>query len=174
LQRPVASERLIEIASQLGSDVPFFLVGGTALGLDRGTELYPLADAPAYPGLVVVPGIHVSTPDAYRLLQRSTEIPNTPGMTRTERLAHALAAGLEPKCWGCSNDFEGPVFGMHPEIGAAKRKLIRAGAQVAMMTGSGSAVFGLFASRQQRDAAAAKFPVAYRISLVTRARYHKG
>jgi 4-diphosphocytidyl-2-C-methyl-D-erythritol kinase len=172
LKRPIHSGRLIEIGSRLGSDVPFFLIGGTALGLGRGTELYPLADAPAFPALLVAPAVHVSTAEAYRLLQRTAVAPEH--VNHTERLALALAAKLEPRLWGCSNDFEVPVLAMHAEIAAAKRKLLRAGAQVAMMTGSGAAVFGLFASKEQRDTAAAKFSTVYRISLVSRARYHKG
>src|SRR6185437_2526648 len=54
-------DRRHAIATQLGSDVPFFLQGGTALGLGRGEELYPLPDLPASRGLLVLPGIHSST-----------------------------------------------------------------------------------------------------------------
>ena len=61
---------LSEIAAGLGSDVPFFLHGGTALGLGRGEELYPLPDMPSLPVLVLAPPLHVSTPEAYRALGR--------------------------------------------------------------------------------------------------------
>src|SRR5262249_48591317 len=61
---------LIELGSSLGSDVPFFLIGGTALGLGRGTELYPLPEVREEPILVVAPGVHVSTPEAYKALGR--------------------------------------------------------------------------------------------------------
>src|SRR5579864_7807607 len=57
---------LIRLAEELGSDVPFFLLGGTAVGLGRGTELYPLPDHPSLPALLITPGIHVPTPQAYR------------------------------------------------------------------------------------------------------------
>ena len=63
-------DRLIAIGRELGSDVPFFLLGGRAAGLGRGTELYPLPDLPSRPALVVTPPVHVSTPDAYRSLAR--------------------------------------------------------------------------------------------------------
>jgi len=62
--------RLTAIARDLGSDVPFFLLGGRAAGLGRGTELYPLPDAPAGPALLIAPPIHVSTAAAYRSLNR--------------------------------------------------------------------------------------------------------
>ena len=59
---------LLKLAEELGSDVPFFLLGGTAVALGRGTELYPLPDRRPQPGVVVVPNVHVSTPEAYRRL----------------------------------------------------------------------------------------------------------
>src|ERR1035441_894487 len=58
--------RLSAIGEQLGSDVPFFLLGGTAVGIGRGSELFPLPDAPAQRGILVAPGIHVNTAQAYR------------------------------------------------------------------------------------------------------------
>ena len=64
-------EKLIEIGASLGSDVPFFLMGGAALGLGRGTELYPLDFRVKTRALLVTPGIHVSTPEAFRALGRS-------------------------------------------------------------------------------------------------------
>src|SRR5260370_9664753 len=68
--REVPMQRLIELGAQLGSDVPFFLVGGCALGLGRGTELYPLPDPPELPALLVAPPIHASTPQAPQVLKR--------------------------------------------------------------------------------------------------------
>ena len=55
-------QRLIELGEQLGSDVPFFLLGGTAAGIGRGTELFPLPDAPAAARADRAPGVHVNTP----------------------------------------------------------------------------------------------------------------
>ena len=59
---------LCEMGEQLGSDVPFFLLGGTAVGIGRGSELFPLPDRPSPPGLLVTPGVHVSTAHAYERL----------------------------------------------------------------------------------------------------------
>ncbi len=70
LRKWVPFEKLMELAAELGSDVPFFLMGGTAVGLGRGTELYPLPDIQNLPALLISPGIHVSTPDAYLELRR--------------------------------------------------------------------------------------------------------
>src|SRR5260370_12186863 len=69
LGRKVPAAVLIEIAASLGSDVPFFLLGGRALGIGRGEEVYPLPDIPRRSILVVSPsGISISTADAYRWL----------------------------------------------------------------------------------------------------------
>src|SRR5271166_4727703 len=70
LKKPLGMEKLMELAASLGSDVPFFLLGGTAVGLGRGTEVYPLPDLASLPGLMITPGIHVSTADAYLALNR--------------------------------------------------------------------------------------------------------
>ena len=67
----VPMEVLSRIGGALGSDVPFFLHGGRALGLGRGTELYPLPDGPSEPVLLVTPGFPISTPEAYRTLSAS-------------------------------------------------------------------------------------------------------
>lgn len=68
--RKAPMELLARLAASLGSDVPFFLYGGTALGLGRGEELYPLPDAKPSPVLILAPPVHVSTPEAYRALGR--------------------------------------------------------------------------------------------------------
>ncbi|MCU1236924.1 MAG: 4-diphosphocytidyl-2-C-methyl-D-erythritol kinase, partial [Candidatus Solibacter sp.] len=64
--RALALPKLSDIAQHLGSDVPFFLLGGTAVGIGRGAELFPLPDSPSQPGLLIAPAIHVNTAQAYR------------------------------------------------------------------------------------------------------------
>jgi 4-diphosphocytidyl-2-C-methyl-D-erythritol kinase len=153
LQVRMDRDRLIGIAASLGSDVPYFLLGGTALGLGRGTELYPLPDLPAAPVLILATGLHVSTAEAYSRLGR-TEFSKR-AMNLTERFAQSIPAGEWHR--QCGNDFETSVFAVHPELASLRRKLERAGALAARMTGSGSALFGVFASRPDRDAAASRF-----------------
>ena len=169
-------EKLIDIGASLGSDVPFFLMGGTALGLGRGTELYPLDFKARTRALLVTPGIHVSTPEAFRALQRSlTWDAPSPKINTSQRVALAIGGERVAGDWTdlCSNDFESAVFRQHPQLSAIKRKLKRLGARPALMTGSGSAIFGVF--RNPEEIARAK--VAFRnervfpISFVSRARY---
>jgi 4-diphosphocytidyl-2-C-methyl-D-erythritol kinase len=150
--RVIALPRLVELGTELGSDVPFFLIGGCALGLGRGTELYPLPDPVAGPGLLVAPGVHVSTADAYRSLGRDASyVPK--GGSAVQAMALALAK--DPAGWGacCRNDFEAAVFKAHPALEKIRRQLMRRGAAVARMSGSGSALFGFFEDAQQRDGA---------------------
>lgn len=153
-------ETLRDLAARLGSDVPFFLEGGTALGLGRGEELYPLPDAPLGPVLLLAPGIHVSTPEAYAALARQLTFHSSSHSINSFRsFVWSLGEGLsrgEPAAVAV-NDFETAVFAGHPELRALKKKLRLAGARPALMTGSGSALFGVFGSREERDRAAAGF-----------------
>jgi 4-diphosphocytidyl-2-C-methyl-D-erythritol kinase len=146
LKRPLPLEKLLELAAGLGSDVPFFLLGGAAVGLGRGTELYPLPDIPSRPIVVVAPGIHVSTAAAYSMLNRESA-PAAP----TSAINSFQAA-----TWQASdgvNDFERVVFPLHPQLKSIKGKLLKLGARPALMSGSGSALFGIFPSRVLRDQA---------------------
>ncbi len=166
---PVA--QLMELASGLGSDVPFFLVGGTAVGLGRGTELYPLPDLPSHPGLLITPGIHCSTAEAYRDLARKS----------THAIPHGLLTDFQLVTWGLSdshsNDFEQVVFRHHPQLESIKGKLLKFGARPALMSGSGSTMFGVFQSRVARDRAVEWFRKEFAadqvhlITTINRSRY---
>jgi len=167
---------LIRLAEELGSDVPYFLLGGTAVGLGRGTELYPLPDRSAQQGLVVTPGVHVSTAEAYRRLSAELTAESQQNkMVSFQSLAWRSSlppAGLADPDTG-HNDFESVVFGDHPELAAIKRRLLKLGASPALMSGSGSAVFGLFPGREQVRRAIPSFreEQVFPIALVSRARY---
>ena len=146
--------RAVEIGSQLGADVPFFLFGGRALGVNRGDELYPLPDGPKYSVVVVSPSnIAVSTRDAFQWI--SSEL--------TKRRSPTKISSFCALCWSrqevpLANDFEGPVFRRHPRLAAIKRELLQQGATEAALAGSGSAVFGLFRSPAQARRSAFGFP----------------
>jgi 4-diphosphocytidyl-2-C-methyl-D-erythritol kinase len=174
--KPLPFARLSALAENLGSDVPFFLHGGTALGIGRGTELYPLPDLPQHHALVVSTGIHVATSEAYGRLRRSvtnalTSAEESPILREFQAIAWSLdSAGL--KALLLKNDFEPAVFQNHPELAAAVRKLRKLGAKPAMMTGSGSAVFGVFESgAEARQAAAAFRGGIHSVRFVDRRRY---
>ena len=135
---------LSRIGARLGSDVPYFLVGGTALGLGRGDDIYPLADMPQVHVVILRPGFGVATADAYRWLDEEQRRPQKePAPQRIPPDWPAWSATLR-------NDLEGAVVKHHPAIGRIRQSLLDAGAAFAAMSGSGSAVFGLF---ERADAA---------------------
>ena len=175
--KPLPFAQLSALGETLGSDVPFFLHGGTALGLGRGTELFPLPDLPQHHALVVSTGIHVSTAEAYKSLGRSitnalTSEEESPILREFQAIAWALkSARLEQL--PLKNDFEPAVFKAHPELAAVVRKLRRLGGKPAMMTGSGSALFGVFEGDLGAKQAAGAFPgaSAYPERFVSRRQY---
>jgi 4-diphosphocytidyl-2-C-methyl-D-erythritol kinase len=177
--KPLPPAQLVRFAETLGSDVPFFLLGGTAVATGRGTELYPLPDLPAYYALVVSTGIHVSTPLAYQSLSRDvTNSLTSPSASPILREFQAVAWALAGQQLGqlpLKNDFEDAVFKMHPQLAATVRKLRRLGAKPALMTGSGSALFGIFPSLTDARAAAGSFPPGHAtpVRFVKRSRYQK-
>jgi 4-diphosphocytidyl-2-C-methyl-D-erythritol kinase len=135
---------LTRIAARLGADVPYFLVGGTALGLGRGDDIYPLADMPPVHVVILRPGFGVSTADAYRWYDEETRRPLKEPARRT------VPPGWPAWSATLRNDLEAPVVRHHPAIGRIRQSLVDAGAAFAAMSGSGSAVFGLF---ERKDAA---------------------
>lgn len=154
---PADRDLLARVGGRLGSDVPFFAWGGTALGLGRGDEITPLPTLPPMACAIVRPPFGVSTADAYRWVAGSrggAPLPEQPfePPSRSEDWPARLAA--------CRNDFEPVVAARHPEIAEAVAALRDAGAALAMMSGSGSAIYGLFDG--QADASRALAPLAAR------------
>jgi 4-diphosphocytidyl-2-C-methyl-D-erythritol kinase len=134
---------LREVASGIGSDVPFFLSGGTALGLGRGEEIYPLVDLPRHWIVIVRPPFGVSTAEAYAWYDED----RAAGVREPRSELQILPVPWPTRAAQMINDLEPPVMRRHPEIGAIKVALREAGAVAAAMSGSGSAVFGLFRTR---------------------------
>ncbi|MDE3195865.1 MAG: 4-(cytidine 5'-diphospho)-2-C-methyl-D-erythritol kinase, partial [Acidobacteriota bacterium] len=147
----VNEDELHAVAARLGSDVPFFLHGGTALGLGRGEELYPLPDRSARLVLLVSPNVHSSTAEAYRDL--SGKLTLVPLQNKISSFQQEMWQAVRTGPAGSKdavlpvNDFEEAVFARHTELGRIKDRLKRAGAVSALMTGSGSSVFGIFRDR---------------------------
>ena len=129
---------LHRMAQGLGADVPYFLLGGTALGVDRGDLLFPLDDQPPWWVVLVLPDFGVSTGEAFGWWD-ADHAADPP-----VQLPGALHRGLPAGDW--RNDLEPPVARRRPEIARMTAALRDLGAAYAAMSGSGSAVFGLFAS----------------------------
>ena len=150
----------LQLSARLGSDVPLFVLGGRVLGCGRGEEVYPLTDLPTRFCLIGFPGFPVSTAAAYKALGlRLTEAKEDP---RIDVLGKRSPFPLQT--WGpAENDFEWFVFARWPELAKVKRQLIRAGAETASLTGSGSALFAVYESAQQLNRAAQRIPADWKV-----------
>ena len=133
---------LREVGSRIGADVPFFMSGGTALGLGRGEEIYPLVDLPPHWIVLVRPPFGVSTAEAYSWYDDD----RAAGLKEPREL-QVLPVPWPSRAAQMVNDLEGPVVRRHPEISALKTLLRETGAVASVMSGSGSAVYGLFRTR---------------------------
>lgn len=132
----VDSPRLRAIGAALGADVPYFFEGGTVLGLERGDLLFPLRDRPPVWVVIALPAFGISTADAFRWFDHAR--------VGRQNVAASLRRRVRAEF---ENDLEPAVARRHPVIARLVRMLLRAGATDAAMSGSGSAVFGLFPTR---------------------------
>ncbi|MEO5859719.1 MAG: 4-(cytidine 5'-diphospho)-2-C-methyl-D-erythritol kinase [Pyrinomonadaceae bacterium] len=145
------ARQLAHIGAEVGSDVPFFLSGGTAVGIGRGTGIEPAADLVEPFMILIEPGVHVSTTAAYVGLG-AENLTNTE-LNRILRVCRSEAESPDFLKSALINDFEKTVFAEFPEIGRAKQRLIELGANRALMSGSGSSVFGIFDKEETRQTA---------------------
>jgi 4-diphosphocytidyl-2-C-methyl-D-erythritol kinase len=144
-------DELASLGRRLGADVPFFFDGGTALGLERGDLIFPLPDCRASWVVLAVPSFGVSTRDAYGWWDSG------PGSSVGTRVTSRSGSRnlLDLPATEMVNDLEAPVVAHHPAIGRLASRLWRSGADYAAMSGSGSAVFGLFRTGAEAKRAAA-------------------
>jgi 4-diphosphocytidyl-2-C-methyl-D-erythritol kinase len=200
--------RRLEIAAEVGSDVPLFLIGGAVLGLDHGQEVYPLPDFEPVWCVVATPEVGVSTPQAFRdwdALCQAEGLTAEASADKLNKLSRAYAsafAGAIPggqqgvgssgvpsnegdlagpvesalvrtgiSSW-IQNDFERVVFAQHPPLADIKRILLGFGtpeaALHASLSGSGSALFGLYRTRGDAEAARERLRMAGVASQLTR------
>jgi 4-diphosphocytidyl-2-C-methyl-D-erythritol kinase len=205
--------RRLEIAAQVGSDVPLFLIGGTVLGLDRGQEVHPLPDIEPTWCVVATPEIGVSTPQAFRDWDALCAAEGLTAEASTDKLkllsracASAFAGGIPRGGQGAGssgvlsegedlagpaesalvrtgisswirNDFERVVFPQHPSLAEIKRILsglgtpeaaCHASSLMASLSGSGSALYGLYRTRGDAEAARERLLAAGIASHLTR------
>ena len=239
LKKRLPAEERLRIASEVGSDVPLFLIGGTVLGTGRGEQVYAMEDLPSWHCVIATPAVGVSTPQAFaewdkktRAEARTAGDASTPsgenrrllgapgGATRSSqdlklaesgklttgncsdkmsmfsRSVYEWLSGSNysptgvPGGWdraeallldlvrtGIENDFESVVFPKYPAIREAKRALERSGAKYVSLSGSGSAVYGLFLDGENAAKAAQKLGdngiSALATETLTRERYWK-
>ena len=139
------AESLQRLCAGLGSDVPFFLSGGTALGVGRGEEVYRLPDARNRWCVIFSPPFGVPTAWAYARAR----------LTLSRRPANITGLGpLRGTLWAAGNDFDPVVFSRFPQLGRWRSYLLQSGADSCALSGSGSALAGLFSGRRAASRAA--------------------
>ncbi len=149
-----ASE-LFKLAGGLGSDVPFFLSGGRALGTGTGTSISSLPDLRPQDLLIVAPNTTVATAAAYKALSSAalTTRNSDPILAISRGSTNSSDSDQWPVTDYLKNDFEQVIFDIEPEIGRVKNSLLQAGARSALLAGSGSSVFGIFDNREAQQRA---------------------
>ena len=162
---------LHRLASQLGSDVPFFLTGGTAVARGRGELISDAAEVPPFWLVVAKPEENVSTGWAYEQLDADSE---RQSHRATKRMEEALKEGDAGRilAWQ-SNDFELPVFARFPKLAELHDDLLMARCLTAHLCGSGSALYGVAASEEGAIKIASllkpRYPKTYVSSTISRA-----
>lgn len=185
----ISDDELAAIGRTLGADVPFFLSGGTALGVARGDLLFQLLDASPAWVVIARPDFGVSTKDAYGwwdeqyaaalsgapTVTRQGGGDNRLGRTAVQRRAAALRVQVDRvrRLVETGNDLQGPVASRHSRISSLINALKRSGATLSAMSGSGSAVFGLFETRPEAAHAAAELSSRTVATWLTRTTSHR-
>jgi 4-diphosphocytidyl-2-C-methyl-D-erythritol kinase len=144
---------LSRIAKGLGADAPFFLVGGSALGLGRGDTIVPLKDVSDFHVALVLPPFDSRTPEVFRLWDETLAARGgtSEGRPRfTEGSAADPASG--PSAASVHNDLEELIVSRHPQLAEYLEVLRRHGARGAALSGSGPSVYGLFETREEVSA----------------------
>lgn len=156
---PFTEEEIIDMSVTLGADVPYCIMGGTALAEGIGEELSKLPDCPKLNILLVKPPINISTPEVYREYD-ALEIVNHPD---TEAMICAIKdKDISNICKNLSNTLEDVTIKNNPVISGIKEKMIKNGAKAALMSGSGPTVFGIFDSEADAKKSADSFYKQYK------------
>ncbi|MCE5332562.1 MAG: 4-(cytidine 5'-diphospho)-2-C-methyl-D-erythritol kinase [Bacteroidales bacterium] len=139
----ITNRKLEKIAAELGADCPVFIKNRPVYATGIGNEFTPVKlSLKGYFLLLVKPGTHVSTPEAYSLV-----VPENPAVS----LLGSIQKPVKEWRGLIKNDFEKSVFTKYPEIGKIKNKLYETGALYASMSGSGSSVYGIFEKAPEND-----------------------
>jgi 4-diphosphocytidyl-2-C-methyl-D-erythritol kinase len=139
----LSTQQLIEIAAQLGSDCPFFVINKPCIASGRGEILSPIElNLSGYIIVLVKPDIHISTAQAFAGIT-----PKQPAC----RVSESIQKPIES--WDCTicNDFENHIFKAHPVLANIKHEFYKAGAVYAAMSGSGSTIYGIFKTEPNVD-----------------------
>ena len=151
-------KELMELGKKLGADVPYFLEGGLCLGLGRGDTVIPIADLEPYYCLLILPSFSISTAFVYQ--QVPSSLTSEGKESKINKFLSSRNIGL------LDNDLEEIIFGLYPQLKNIKRHIQSQGCQLSLVSGSGSAVVGLFEERQKAWTAYERLKRYYRLYLI--------
>ncbi len=151
----IPKRELYKIALELGSDVPFFLLARPAFAESRGEVLLSLNFSISFPILLINPGIHISTKEAFQNIKPKEEHIDYLQISSLQENEMVKLNSL------LKNDFEPYVFERYPEVAKIKNELLTAGAFFALMSGTGSTVYGIFEDLESAKSAKEKFASDY-------------
>ncbi len=164
----LGKEALMDFGAELGADVPFFLEGGLCLGTARGDKITPVADIPPISCVLVMPELSISTASIYEQLQFSLTSPSKD--SKIIKFLDCRELGF------LENELEETVFRLHPQLRTIKSLFQRYGAELSLVSGTGSSLFGLFSEREKAENALCEveksFP-ALLVEMLSRERYQK-
>jgi 4-diphosphocytidyl-2-C-methyl-D-erythritol kinase len=159
---------LMDFGKELGADVPFFIEGGLCLGTGRGDDIVPVTDLDSVSCLLVFPEFSISTAFIYRQFQLSLTS-HSKGSKIIKFLDSRELGSLE-------NELEETVFRPHPQLKVIKNLFRDHGAELSLVSGTGSAVFGLFSERKKAEKVLEELEKSYPSFLVetlSRERYQE-
>ena len=162
---------LLALAGRLGADVPYFLEGGLCLGTGRGDVLTPLPERISFYCLLVLPPFPVPTSGIYGALPAAG---SPAGLTSAGKAGKIDAFLRTDELRFLANGLEETIFRLFPQIKGIKSLIQSLGPELSLVSGSGSAVFGLFRERQTAEAALATAGAEHRavlVEFVSRQRY---
>ena len=155
-KRPLTEKRLLQLAAELGSDVPYCLIGGTALCYGRGENMQRLPDRLKLNLVLAVGKEHVSTPQAYAELDKLYSDFKAERSDAHESLYDAISKAIQSGEITDSklyNIFENAIFATCHEAESIKKRILELGATHALMSGSGPSVYGIFKSKADAEKA---------------------
>jgi len=134
---------LMELGKTIGADVPFFLEGGLCLGLERGDKIESLADLIPVPCLLVLPSFSISTPSVYGQFQFT--------LTSRDKDSKINKFLIDRDLGSLENRLEETIFSLHPQLRVIKGLFEGLESELSLVSGTGSAVFGLFPERDKAE-----------------------
>ncbi len=161
----LSNEKLMEIAKSIGADIPFCIMGGTALARGIGDRLEPLRPFKGKNVLLCNPGIHISTAHAYSILDLNSNRLDTASLVKAIEKGDIVEVSKN-----LANKMEEAIIIEHPIIKTIKDIMISGGALGSLMSGSGSTVFGIFEDLDQmkytEEKLLKKFPLTYKCKTI--------